>query len=146
MRVFDLNKYARHGGRTPIKERGIKWEEAYEERSAPLKKRFDKQIGPGAYYRWEGHDVTTNSDYYVVVGPSIQKNVGKMFFAGVKKLPPEAERKEKKSYSPYGEYFPSMKAALAYANDKWGTPVPKGAPEYKKDQLAHVDIPEHVKA
>jgi len=84
VKLFDL-KEARHGGRTPIKERGIKWEERYEERSAPLKKRFDSQIGPGAYYRWSGHDATTNSDYYVVVGPSIQKGVGKMFFAGVKK-------------------------------------------------------------
>jgi len=103
VKLFDL-KEARHGGRTPIKERGIKWEERYEERSAPLKKRFDSQIGPGAYYRWSGHDATTNSDYYVVVGPSIQKGVGKMFFAGVKKLPPLAERENKK-YCPKKEHM-----------------------------------------
>jgi hypothetical protein len=145
--IFDLIKEAkRHGGRTPIKERGIKWEEQYEERSAPLKKRFDKDIGPGSYYRFFGHDVTTNSDYYIVVGPSVQNNVGKMFFAGVKKLPPAAEREEKKSYSPYGEYFPSIKAALAYASDKWGIRMPIGQPNYTKQQLANIDIPEHIKA
>lgn len=82
--IFQLLKTAKHtGGRTPIKERGIKWEEAYEERSEPLKKRFEKQLGPGGYFRWAGYDTTTNSDYFVVVGPSIQHNIGPMFFAGV---------------------------------------------------------------
>lgn len=145
--IFDLTKEAkRHGGRVPIKERGIKWEEQYEERSASLKKRFEKQLGPGSYYRWFGHDVTTNSDYYIVVGPSIQHNVGKMFFAGVRKLPPAAEREEKKSYSPYGEYFPNIKAALAYASEKWGIRMPPGQVNYTREQLANVDIPEHIKA
>lgn len=147
MNIFDLTKEAkRHGGRTPIKERGIKWEEQYEERSAPLKKRFEKEIGHGSYYRFFGHDVTTNSDYYIVVGPSIQNNVGKMFFAGVKKLPPSVEREEKKSYSPYGEYFPNIISALAHASERWGIKMPQGQINYTKEQLANVDIPEHVKA
>ena len=144
--IFQLEKTAAHsGGRTPIKERGIKWEESYEERSAPLKKRFDKELGPGAYYRWSGYDTTTNSDYFVVVGPSIQHNVGKMFFAGVKKVPHQ-EEEEKKSYSPYGEYFPNIISALSHANDRWGVPMPQNQVNYTKEQLANVDIPEHIKA
>lgn len=141
--VFNLSKFA---GRKPIKDRGIKWIEHYAEKSLPLKKRFDKDIGPGAYYRFEGHDITTNSDYYVVVGPSVQRGVGKMFFAGIKRLPPEAERKHKKVYSPYGEYFPSMKGALSYASRKWGVKMPKGAANYTRNHLAAVNIPEHIKA
>jgi len=144
--IFSLIKVSRHGGRTPIKERGIKWEESYEERSLPLKKRFEKKIGPGSYYRWTGHDVTTNSDYYVVVGPSIKKGVGKLYFSGVKKLPPAVEREKKKSYSPYGEYYPTIKAALFHANDKWGVPMPKNQNDYTEDHLANIEIPKHVKA
>lgn len=147
--IFDLTKEAkRHGGRTPIKERGINWQEAYEERSLPLKKRFDKEIGPGAYHRWRGHDVTTNSDYFIVVGPSYQQGVGKTFFAGIKKVPVEEldENGETKAYSPYGEYFPSIMAAMSYASDRWGMPIPKNQANYTKEQLAHVDIPEHIKA
>ena len=142
--VFELIKKAEHtGGRKPIKERGINWEESYHDKSLSLKKKFDKQLGPGGYFRWGGHDSTTNSDYYVVVGPSIHKKQGKVFFSGIKKMPPLADQKTK-TYSPYGEYFRTMKAALAYANDRWGVPTPKETPNYTKEQLTAVDIPQHV--
>ena len=143
--IYNLNKVA---GRKRIKDRGIRWEEVYRERSAPLKKRFDKEVGPGAYYRWEGHDYTTNSVYYIVVGPSVQHNVGKMFFAGIKKIPLEEFTKDPdtKTYSPYGEYFPTIKGALVYASHRWGVAIPRGQVPYTKDTLLHVDIPEHVKA
>lgn len=149
-RIFDLVKIAEesHGGRKPIKDRGITWEEAYEERSLPLKKRFDRDIGPGAYHRWRGHDVTTNSEYFIIVGPSLQHGVGKMFFAGIKKVPIEEldETGETKAYSPYGEYFPSIMAALSYANTRWAVPIPKNQANYTREQIAAVNIPEHVKA
>lgn len=143
--IYNLSKTA---GRKPIKERGIKWEENYEERSLPLKKRFDKDIGPGAYRRWKGHDYTTNSEYFVVVGPSIQQGVGKMYFAGVKKVPLEDLQHDEKTkvYSPYGEYFPNIKSALSYAVKKWGIPFPRDQANYDANTLANIDIPEHVKA
>ncbi len=146
--LFQLNKQAEHtGGRTPIKDRGIKWEESYEERSAPLKKRFEQQLGPGSYFRWAGYDTTTNSDYFIVVGPSVEHNVGKMFFAGIKKLPHHKDIEDQgKSYSPYGEYYPTMRTALIHANEKWAVPLPQNVPDYTKEQLANVDVPEHVKA
>lgn len=134
-----IHKFA---GRQRIKDRGIKWEESYHERSAPLKKRFDKHIGPMAYMRWEGHDYTTNSDYFVVVGPSLTKDGKKRFFSGIKKLPDDPH---KKVYAPSGEYFTTIVAAFSYASDKWNVPFPKGAPHYSVNDLAQVEIPRHVK-
>jgi hypothetical protein len=143
--IYNLNKLA---GRKRIRDRGIRWEEIYRKRSKPQKEKFEKQIGPGSYYRWEGHDYTSNSIYYIVVGPSIQHNIGKMFFAGIKKIPIEEFTKDTdtKTYSPYGEYFPSIKAALIYASQRWGIPIPKNQVAYNKDSLVNADIPEHVKA
>lgn len=142
--LYNLYKQA---GRKPIRERGITWKEEYEERSIPLKKRFDKKIGPGSYRRWKGHDYTTNSEYIIVVGPSIKRGVGKMFFAGIKKIPAKDLRDEKKKiYSPYGEYFPTIKAAYSYASRKWGVPFPKNQIAYTAQGIANIDIPQHVKA
>ena len=129
-------------GRKKIKDRGIKWEEIYAEKSKSLKKRFDSTIGPGAYRRWEGQDYTTNSKYYVVVGPTIQSDLGKCFFSGIKKLPADPN---KKVYSPSGEYFTSLNAAYSYATDKWGVPFPQGQQNFTKETLEPVDIPEHIK-
>lgn len=129
-------------GRKRIKDRGIIWKENYHEKSKALKKRFDKHIGPGSYYRWEGHDFTTNSDYYVVVGPTIQRSMGKCFFAGIKKMPLD---KTKKVYSPSGEYFNNILAALSHAATKWGIKIPQGQVRYDKSHLAPVSISEHIK-
>jgi hypothetical protein len=96
----------------------------------------------GAYRRYEGHDVTTNSDYYIVVGPTIDSDIGKCFFAGIKKLPRD---KKKKVYSPSGEYFTSVVSAYSYASDKWGVTFPAGQVNITKQQLEPVDIPEHIK-
>lgn len=138
-------KVAKHtGGRTPIKDRGIKWEEEYTDKSESMKKKFDKLIGPDAYVRYAGHDFTTDSDYYIVIGPTMHKSMGKSFFAGIKKLPPPAERKNK-TYSPYGEYFKNSRAAHAHASEKWGVPMKKDITFYTQDDLASVDIPEHIK-
>src|SRR5437763_101195 len=34
----------------PIKDRGIRWEESYGDKSAYLKKSFEEQVGPGSYF------------------------------------------------------------------------------------------------
>lgn len=142
--IRNLNKFA---GRKRIRDRGIQWEEKYRKRSKPLKERFDKQIGPGSYHRWEGYDYTTNSMYYIVIGPSVHRKLGKVFFAGIKKIPFDIFEKDPDTatYSPYGEYFHNMKAALLYASKRWGVPIPKGQPQYKKENLFHADVPEHIK-
>lgn len=134
-----LNKIAY---RKRIKDRGIKWEEAYHERSKGLKKKMDKELGPMAYIRWEGHDYSTNSDYFIVVGPAVTKDLKKRFFAGIKKLPDDPKAKV---YAPSGEYFISSVAAFSHASEKWAIPFPKGAPNYTLNDLARIDIPRHVK-
>jgi hypothetical protein len=139
---FNLSQI-KEAGRKKIKDRGISWKEIYKDKSLSLKKRFDKDIGPGAYYRWEGHDYTTNSDYYIVVGPTIQSSLGKCFFAGIKKLPPDAKDKV---YSPSGEYFTNIVSALSYASDKWGIKFPMNQIKYDKNMLQNVKVPEHIKA
>ncbi len=156
--MFNLNKYKQaigpsarsgpgqsgvlHSGRKRIKDRGIKWEESYQEKSAPLKKRFDKHIGPQAYMRWEGHDYTTDGDYFVVVGPAVTVDMKKKFFAGIKRLPDDPR---KKIYSPSGEYFSTIHAAFSHASDKWAVPFPKNTPNYTEADLSNVSIPRHVK-
>jgi hypothetical protein len=139
--VFQLQKEA---GRKRIRDRHIQWKEHYHERSLPLKKKFDKVIGKGAYYRWEGHDYTTNSDYFIIVGPAMTKELKKSFFAGIKKYPPKWS--EKKVYAPYGEYFPNISAALSHANQMWGVPYPRNQKNYSVANLANVEISRHVKA
>jgi len=142
MKKFNLLKF---GGRRRIKDRGIKWEETYHERSAPLKKRFENEIGPGSYIRWEGHDYTTDSDYFVVVGPAIQRSGQKSFFAGVKKLPPRYKRGKVKSYAPSGKYFTNIHSALSHASEMWGVSFPKNQQKYDQNNLKNIDIPRHVK-
>ena len=129
-------------GRKRIKDRGIKWQPAYHQRSEKLRERFDKTIGPLAYMRWEGHDYTTNSDYFVIVGPSLTKDGKKRFFSGIKKLPDDPTAAV---YAPAGEYFTSSVAAYSHASEKWGVPFPKGAPVYTVNNLAPIEIPRHVK-
>jgi len=116
-----------------IKDRGILWKETYTKKTYSLKKRFYKQIGPGSYFRWEGYDSTTSKDYYIVVGPGFSKTKGKMFFAGIRRLPGE--------YSPNGEYFRSLRRAMVYARDLWGVRFPKDFTDYTQEDLISVRIP-----
>lgn len=138
---FNLTKQA--GGPKRIKDRGIRWHEAYREKSKGVKKKFDKELGEGSYYRWEGHDYTTFSDYFVVVGPAKQRYGQKSFFAGIKKLPPRGSRK--KVYAPSGEYFSTILSALSHASKMWGLPFPKNQHNYTSDDLEGIYIPRHVK-
>ena len=129
------------GTRKRIKDRGIRWEESYHEKSKSMKKRFDKML-PGSYFRWEGFDHTTGHPYYVVVGPAISERYGKSFFAGVKKMPKDPK---KKAFSPTGKYFSSLRAALSHASEKWGVRFPQNAGSYSKNDLAQLEIPRHMK-
>ncbi|KKN17255.1 hypothetical protein LCGC14_0967610 [marine sediment metagenome] len=139
---YNLKKQIKIAGPRRIKDRGIKWIEHYHERSQGLKKKFDKELGKGSYMRWEGHDYTTDSDYFIVVGPAVTKNLKKRFFAGIKKLPDDPKTPV---YAPSGEYFSSSNGAYTHASEKWAIPFPKGAPNYTLNELAVIDIPRHVK-
>ncbi len=127
--------------RKRIKERGIKWEEFYTKKSKNVKKFFEKRL-PGAYYRWQGFDYTTGHPYYVVVGPAMSQRYGKSFFAGIKKMPKDPK---KKAYSPSGKYFPALRSALSHATEMWGVKFPQEAGNYRKEDLATIDIPRHAK-
>ena len=137
-----MDNLIKQAGRRRIKDRGIKWEPTYHKRSQKLKDRFDEQLGPLSYIRWEGHDYTTDSDYFIVMGPSLTKEGHKRFFAGIKKLPDDPKAKV---YAPSGEYFTSSISALSHAADKWAIPFPRGAPNYTASQLEPLKIPRHVK-
>lgn len=116
-----------------IKNRGIIWKETYTDKTAKFKEDFEKEVGPGSYFRWEGHDSVTNSDYYIVAGPGHSQENGNMFFTGIRKLPAE--------FSPNGEYFPTLRKALSYAREQWAVPFPKGfVTDYTMGDLANVEI------
>jgi hypothetical protein len=115
-----------------IKDRGIIWHETYTKKTAGLKKRFTKELGPGSYFRWEGYDSTIGKDYYVVVGPGYSKTKGKLFFAGIRRLPGE--------YSPNGEYFRSLRRAMSHARDMWGVRYPKDFKDYTQEDLVNVRV------
>lgn len=129
-----------------IKDRNIGWKEEYTERTLPLKDRYEHDIGPGSYYRWAGHDYTTNSDYYVVCSPAKTKELKNAFFAGIKKLPPIYKRDVTKVYSPYGKYFNNMVSALTFLNKKYNIPFPKNQINYTDDVLSGIKIPRFIKA
>jgi len=129
-----------------IRDRNINWEEVYTERTEPLKKRYEREIGSGAYHRWQGHDYTTNSDYYVVCSPARTKDLKKAFFAGIKKLPSNWMKFESKVYSPYGKYFTNIASALSFLSDKYRIPYPKNQFNYTLTHLANVRIPRTVRA
>jgi hypothetical protein len=124
--AFNLNAAKR------IKDRGIVWKEKYTKKTLAMKKKFQRDIGPGSYFRFEGHDNTTGNDYYIVVGPGYSKSKGKLFFAGIRKLPGE--------YSPNGEYFRSFRKAMIYAKDMWGAKFPPDFKDYTEEDLVTVRV------
>ena len=140
--LFNLYKFS--ASRKRIKDRGIHWKETYGEKSLPLKKRFDRDIGEGSYRRWEGHDYTTNADYFVVVGPARKKHGQLAFFAGIKKLPPKWERK--KVYAPSGKYFSNLFSALSHISKMWGVHAGPTQRNYTIADLQGKKIPRRVKA
>jgi hypothetical protein len=143
MAKFNLKNFLEKlAGRKKIKDRGIIWKEHYKERSKKLKQRFDKDLGPMSYIRWEGHDYTTDSDYFVVVGPALTGDLEKRFFAGIKKLPDDPEAKV---YAPSGEYFSTIAGAFSHASTKCGVPYPQNHPQYDLNSLKNVHISRHLR-
>ena len=140
--TINYNHLFKQSGPRRIKDRGINWKEKYHERSERLRDRYRKKLGPLSYIRWEGHDYTTDSDYFVVVSPALDKYMRKRFFAGVKKMPKDPKAK---IYAPSGEYFINSQAAFSHAHEKWGVPYVKEAPHYSLNDLAGVEIHRHVK-
>lgn len=128
-------------GRRRIKEKGIRWEEHYGEKSKDVKDRFEDML-PGSYFRWVGKDYEDSCWRYVVVGPAISKREGKAFFAGNKKMPTDPK---KKAYSPSGKYFPTLRAAISYAIEMWGVRMPDNAGHWTKQDLSGLEIPKHIK-
>tara|TARA_Y100000310_G_scaffold13838_1_gene14118 strand:- start:3050 stop:3736 length:687 start_codon:yes stop_codon:yes gene_type:complete len=135
-------KVIKLAGRKRIRDRGINWKEAYHEKSQGLKKRYDKDIGGNSYMRYEGHDFTTDSDYFIIIGPALNKEMKKRFFSGIKKLPDDPKAKV---YAPSGEYFHNIISAFSHASEKWALPFPKGTPEYTLADLANIEIARHIK-
>jgi len=129
-------------GRRRIKEKGIRWEEHYGEKSEEVKKKFE-EILPGSYFRWVGKDYEDACWRYVVVGPAVSKREGKSFFAGNKKMPSDPK---KKAYSPSGKYFPTLRSAIAYAIEMWGVRMPENAGQWTKEDLQAIEIPKHIKS
>lgn len=115
----------------PIRDRGIRWRETYGDKSSWLKDRFDEEIGPGSYFRWEGHDSTTGNDYYVVVSPGYSDKHGYHFFAGLRKMPAE--------HGASGRKFRTQREALSHAHETWRIPPPaeKPAKPYVTSDIAN---------
>lgn len=118
----------------PIRDRGIRWSENYGEKSAYLKNEMTEQIGTGSYFRWEGHDYTTNTDYYVVVSPGFSKKKGYFFFAGLRKMPAD--------HGASGKKFATQAEALSHAFETWSVPRPleRPAKKYSRDDLVNKPI------
>ena len=128
---YNLKKNKTAGKR--IKDRGIVWKETYTPKTLNMKENYEKSIGIGSYFRWEGHDNTTGSDYYIVVSPGESQTKGKLFFAGIRKMPAE--------YSPNGEYFNTLGQALSYAKDMWAIRIPEDfTNNYMAENLVNVEI------
>lgn len=130
--AFNLRASRKITSSKRIKDRGIVWQEKYTKKTMAFKKKFNKHIGPGSYYRFEGHDNTTGNDYYIIVGPGFAKTKGKLFFAGIRKLPGE--------FSANGEYFKTLRKAMLYAKDMWGPRFPKDFHDYTTEDLLNVRV------
>ena len=116
-----------------IKDRGIRWKEKYTKKTLALKKKYERELGPSSYFRWEGYDSSTGNTYYIVAGPGFSKTKGKLFFSGIRKMPAE--------YSPNGEYFKTLRQSIVYARDMWGISFPKNfTRDYNADDLAAIRI------
>lgn len=113
-----------------LSEKNIKWAEVYTDKTMYLKNQFDDVIGPGSYFRFEGVDADSGSEYYVIVGPAKIHAPRAKFFAGVRKLPA--------TYPAGGKYFDSLDAAANYAKETWGINIPKSLKPYTSAQLFNI--------
>ena len=103
--------------RTKLADRNIHWEEKYTESTEEYKIMYQDVVGKGSYFRWEGKDVDSGDEYFVVVGPAKIKSPEASWFAGSRKFPYD--------WAAGGKYFAEITEAMKYANETWGTPFPK---------------------
>lgn len=113
--------------KTKLADRPVVWKEAYTKRTLFLKKQFHDVLGPGSYFRYEGHDTDTDDEYFVIVGPAKVHSPKSEFFAGVRKLPAD--------YAAGGLYFHDLDEAMQYAHETWGVAIPKEIRYYDSDDL-----------
>jgi len=113
--------------KTKLSDRNMVWKEAYTSRTLFLKKQFHDVLGPGSYFRFEGHDTDSGDEYFVVVGPAKVHQPKAEFFAGVRKLPAD--------FSAGGLYFHDLKEAMEYAVDTWGVSSPSEMDYYDSSDL-----------
>jgi len=113
--------------REKLVEKNITWGEAYTDKTLFLKEQFEDIVGPGSYFRFEGKDVDSKSEYYVILSPANIHKPRAKFFAGVRKLPA--------TYSAGGKYFDSMDGAAKYAKETWGISIPKNLRPYTAGSL-----------
>jgi len=102
--------------RTKLSERHMHWEETYTERTISFKEMYEDIIGEGSYYRWEGKDLDSGDEYFVVLSPANMKKPKARWFTGCRKLPSD--------WAAGGKYFSEIKEAMNYANETWGVSVP----------------------
>lgn len=121
-----------------IRDRNIEWKEVYKKRSLFMKDKFEAEIGPQSYFRWEGYDLEEDAEYYIVVSPSLTDEYGKAFFAGIRKLPAD--------YPPSGKYYRSIREALRYARKVWGVKIPMPLPKWTERNLENVELSQHFSA
>lgn len=113
--------------KTKLADRSVTWQEAYTDKTLFLKRQYHDTIGPGSYFRFEGHDAETGDDYFVIVGPAKVHSPSSQFFAGVRKMPAD--------YPAAGQSFHDMKEAIEHANRTWGTPIPDAMRYYDSGDL-----------
>jgi len=101
--------------RQKLSEKNIHWKEKYTPTTHRYKRMYGDIIGKNSYFRWEGRDLESDGEYFVVVGPAKIRSPMAAWFAGCRKLPSE--------WAAGGQYFPTIKDALEYAHDTWGTPL-----------------------
>lgn len=112
--------------REKLKNKNIRWTEAYTDKTAYLKEQYEDTVGKGSYFRFEGK-APDGDEYYCILSPARVHNPIAKWFAGVRKLPA--------TYSAGGKYFESMDAAATYALETWGVPRPKNLKPYTSQHL-----------
>lgn len=110
-----------------LASKNIEWKEAYTDKTLFLKEQYDNTVGPGSYFRFEGKDLDSNAEYYVIISPANIHKPRAKFFAGVRRLPA--------SYSAGGKYFDSLDGAAKYAKETWGVKTPKNLKPYTSAAL-----------
>jgi len=116
--------------REKLVEKDIEWKQVYTDKTLFLKEQFEDVVGPGSYFRFEGADKGSDSEYYCIIGPAKIHDPIAKFFAGVRKLPA--------TYSAGGKYFDSLDAAASYARDTWGVPTPNSLRPYTASSLRDI--------